>query len=130
MGRESNPNSPTLQLCRTAIFYSPCFPSLKNLAATSSTRARAVINGISCMEAERKKDFLDSPGMVELLRSSLNSTDATIATNFAATIANLCLDETTASAILDSQPDLVQTLVDTFCTSGFCEKFKCKTQLH
>jgi hypothetical protein len=117
--------------CLSVIFVSPCFPSLMAIAATGSTMqlkywAYHVAISISMLEDERKKDFLDSPGMVTLLLSGLKHANNDVAGNATITIHNLCVDEITASAVLDSHPKLVQALVDSFSTSGVCEKFKCK----
>ena len=130
-GRDDSSNV-RLRQCKTTIFYSPCFPSVKGVAATGSTialknAAFAVIASTSGLEDERRKEFLDSPGIVDLLQDGLFNTYSYIAENASVTISNLCIDETTASAVLDNHPDLVQALVDTFSTSGVCEKFHSKS---
>ena len=119
----------------SAIFDSPCFPSLKKLAASGITLERrrcgmVAIQAISCMEEGRRTDMLDSPGMVALLETGLESADSSIAEYSTTTISNLCCDETTASAVLDSHPDLVQGLAETFCNVGVSDKFRGKSQLH
>ena len=117
----------------TAIFDSPCFPSLKELAASGSilelkqSAWQAIDNVSLFMEEGRMREFVDSPGVVALLQAGLESVDATISEQATSTVDILCEeDETTASAVLDDHPDLVQTLVDTFCNSGFSDQFKCK----
>ena len=41
----------------------------------------------------------------------------------------VCRGETTASAVLDGHPNLVQTLADIFCSNGLIiDQFKRKTQ--
>ena len=60
-------------LCCNAIFDSPCFPSLKTVAASGSTVelkqwARGAILNVSGMDEERRREMLDSPGMVALLQ--------------------------------------------------------------
>jgi len=119
----------------TAIFESPCFPSLKDIAASGGTpelkrNAYGAIRNVSCMEEGRLREFFDSPGMVALLKDGLESPDTIIADDASATFYNLCCDETTASAVLDGHPDLVQTLVITFCNSGVGDHFSSKSQLH
>jgi len=125
----------TERLCQAAVFDSSCFPSLKNMAATGSTLelkqlAWSTLTGIACMKEERLMAMLDSPDMAALLQSGLKSADADIATGANCTLSNLCRDEKTASAVLDDHPHLVQALVDTFSTSGVCDKFERKSLLH
>ena len=123
--------SPSGRMSKSAVFASPCFASIKSIAAASSTlelekEAWIVIANVAGLEVERKKDFLDSPGMVTLLLGGLKHANNDVAGNATITIHNLCVDEITASAVLDSHPKLVQALVDSFSTSGVFEKFKCK----
>ena len=136
MRPSSDPFSPTTKQCRAAIFDSPCFPSLKDIAASSSgtlelkRKAWRAIRGASRLEVGRRREVIDSPGMVALLQVGLESADHSIAVQTMDTIYNLCRDETTAAAVFDGHPDLVQSLVDTFCNSGVNDQFKCKSQLH
>ena len=119
-----------------AVFDSPLFPLLMDIVASGGTtlelkrEAWAAVVNLAYMEEGRMREFLDCPGMVALLQNGLESIDATIAERVTATIGNLCCDLTTASALLDGYPDLVQSLVDTFSTTGVCLKFICKLQLH
>ena len=118
--------------CMIAIFDSPCFPSLKNIAATGSSVqlrgwAFSVITWISFMEVGRLKALLDSPGMVALLQAGMKSADITTARHAICAVANLSADIATASAMLDSHPDLVQALVKSFSTDGVCDNFRRKS---
>ena len=134
MGRDSDPNSLTLMLCDAAIFYSPCFPKLKEIAASSSStlevrrEAWEAIKGVSRMEEGRS--FFDSSGMFALLQAGLKSADHAIAKNAAIAVSNLCFDKTIASAIFDGHSDLVETLTDAFCSNGASGQFQCKPQLN
>ena len=128
--------SPSAALCKSAVFDSECFPSVKAIAATGSTtelkqQAWAVIRSMAAGlgENHRTKEFIDSPGFVALLQSHLNTSDSGIAASTAFTINSLCRDKPNASAVLDNYPDLVQTLVNTFSTSGVGPKFNGKLQL-
>ena len=118
--------------CQTAVFDSLCFPSVKGIAATGSTMERKkwafLVLYTSRLEDERKKEYLDSPGMAALLQNGLLNTSSSIAVGTTTTISRLCSDEATASAVLDNYPDLVQTLVGTFSTSGICTKFSGKSR--
>ena len=58
------------------------------------------------------------------LKSSNNDDDVAECATVA--IHDLCINKTTASAVLDIHPRLVQALVDSFSTSGVCRKFKGK----
>jgi len=118
----------------SAIFDSPCFPSAKNVAALGSTlglkrEAWKFITCVTNMEEGRLRELFDSPGMVALMQTGLASMDVDIAESAAITISNLCYDETTATAVLDGHPDLVQAIADTFCNVGVCEQFMSKSQL-
>jgi len=121
-----------VEKCVAAIFDSPCFSSVKDMATTGSTvelkrQAWRVIKDVTCMEEERLKAVLDSPGMVALLQAGLESKDDDIAESAYITTYNLCCNAEVASDMLDSHPDLVKSLVNTFSTSGVCDKFKCKS---
>ena len=123
--------TPSAERCRSGVFASPCFASIKDIAATSSTlelekEAWRVIAAVSGLEEERTKEVFDSPGMVPLLMSGLKRANNHIAEYATITIHNLSINETTASAVLDDHPRLVQALVDTFRTSGVCQKFQGK----
>ena len=123
----------TTKKCAAAIWESPCFSSVKDMATTGSTvelkrQAWRVIKDVTCMEEERLKAVLDSPGMVALLQAGLESKDDDIAESAYITTYNLCCNAEVASDMLDSHPDLVKSLVNTFSTSGVCDKFKCKSQ--
>jgi len=123
----------TTEKCAAAIFYSPCFSTVKELAETGSTvelkrKAWRVIGRVSGMENERLKELLDSAGMVALLQAGMESENDDIAEETTVATSNLCFNIEVASAILDSHPDLVKVLVKTFSTSGFCKKFGSKSQ--
>jgi len=123
--------TPIKMQCQAAVFDSLCFPSIKAMAATGSTlklkqRAWATLASVSCMLKARSHAMLDSPGMSVLLQSGLKSADGDIAEGATIAINNLCLVKKTASAVLDDHPHLLQALVDTFSTSGFCKKFEGK----
>ena len=107
MGKDSDPGSPTLKLCNVAIFDSPCFLSIKGIAASGSTlelkhTAWTAIKAVARMEEGRSREFFYSAGMVALLRAGIESVASVIAKNASATIQNLSWDVSTASAIFNS----------------------------
>ena len=58
--------------CAAAIFGSPCFSTIKDIAATGTTiklmrKAWEVIVWVTCMETERRKTMVDSAGIFALL---------------------------------------------------------------
>ena len=123
-----------VDLCKAAVFDSPCFSSLKALAATGSTLelrrlAWGAITKVSCLSEERSKDVFDSAGMVALMTAGLKDQDDAVERSATIAVHNLvCFNEGNASAMLDSHLGLVQALVDT-TFDVVCDKFKCKLQL-
>ena len=121
----------TTEKCCTAVFDSPCFSCVKDMAATSTRilvkrKAWLVIRKVTCAEGGRRKAMFDSAGMEELLQAGLESRDDKIVQSATHTVSNLCCSAEVAYALLDSHPGLVKALVKTFSTSGVCFKFKSK----
>ena len=121
-----------VEKCVAAIFDSPCFSSVKDMAETGITvvlkrKAWEVIVWVSRMEEVRRKAMLDSAGMVALLLAGLKSEVVYIADIATTTIRNLSSSAEVASDLLDSHPDLVKALVNTFSTNGVCRKFRRKS---
>jgi len=124
-------DTPTNQMCRTAVFESPCFPSIKNVAATGGTpelkrTAWDILIDVACLKQESRCAMVDSPGMAVFLQNGMKSADTAIARRATITLSNLCLNETAAAAVLDYYPSLLEALVDTFSDSGAGFKFERK----
>jgi hypothetical protein len=102
------------------VYSSPLMSRI--IAATSVHReAYAVINGLSCSDA-LAKDLFEYNGIVEALTRGLQTDDEYVHDGCIATIANI-----TQVHIFDHTlfPELVNGIVNKFCTHGMSDSFKC-----
>ena len=109
--------------CKAAFFDDPCFSSAVRIAAATGDsvqlkrQAFTLVVDVSSMATERRKAYLDHPGMAALLQSGLHSANDHFALNATIAVSNLSMDAAAAAAVLDGHPGLVKALVDTFSTA-------------